>query len=104
MSSQDVEVSRDPEQNRYELHVDGRLAGRAEYLLSNGLITFTHTEVDPTFEGRGFASKLVQYALDDVRAARQQNPCRDERMSLSRPVSEAIPLFVRHSLYHARGS
>ncbi len=69
MSSQDVEVSRDPEQNRYELYVDGRLAGRAEYLLSNGLITFTHTEVDPTFEGRGFASKLVQYALDDVRDA-----------------------------------
>ena len=69
MSSQDVEVSRDPEQNRYELHVDGRLAGRAEYLLSNGLITFTHPEVDPTFEGRGFASKLVQYALDDVRDA-----------------------------------
>ena len=72
MSSQDVEdveVSRNPEHNRYELRVDNTLAGRAEYLLSNGLITFTHTEVDPTFEGRGFASKLVQYALDDVRDA-----------------------------------
>ena len=68
MSSQDVEVSRDPEQNRYELHVDGRLAGRAEYLLSNGLITFTHTEVDPTHRGKGLAGKLVGHALRETRA------------------------------------
>ena len=68
MSSQDVEVSRDPEQNRYELHVDGRLAGRAEYLLSNGLITFTHTEVDPAIQERGLGSLLAKAALDTVAA------------------------------------
>lgn len=31
------------------------------------LITFTHTEIDPAFEGQGLGSKLVRFALDDVR-------------------------------------
>ena len=45
------------------------LAGFAEYMLSNGLITFTHTEIDPAFEGKGLGSQLVRFALDDVRAS-----------------------------------
>ncbi len=57
-----------PEQNRYEAHLGDRLAGFAEYILSKGLITFTHTEVDPAFEGRGIGSTLARAALDDVRA------------------------------------
>ena len=31
---------------------------------------FTHTEVDPTFEGKGVGSALARFALDDVRADR----------------------------------
>lgn len=72
MSSQNgenVEVSRNTDQNRYELHVDGKLAGHVDYTLTDGLVTFTHTEVDPSFKGRGLASKLVHYALDDIRDA-----------------------------------
>ena len=30
---------------------------------------FTHTEVDPKFEGKGVGSALARFALDDVRAA-----------------------------------
>ena len=30
---------------------------------------FTHTEVDPRFEGQGIATTLVQGALDAVRAS-----------------------------------
>lgn len=68
MTSADVRVQNNPEKNRYEVFEDGQLAGFAEYMLSNGLVTFTHTEVDPAFEGKGLASQLVQFAMDDVRA------------------------------------
>ncbi|NLE99070.1 MAG: N-acetyltransferase [Propionibacterium sp.] len=61
-------ISHNPEQNRYEAHLDGDLAGFAEYMLSDQMITFTHTEVDPSFEGKGVGSALVRGALDDVRA------------------------------------
>ncbi|MDO5677245.1 MAG: GNAT family N-acetyltransferase [Propionibacteriaceae bacterium] len=60
-------VTHNPDEKRYEVHADGTLAGFAEYMLSDGLITFTHTEIDPAFEGRGLGSKLVRGALDDVR-------------------------------------
>lgn len=55
--------------NRYEIRVDDGLAGFAEYILTDELISFTHTEIDPAFEGRGLGSKLVRAALDDVRSA-----------------------------------
>ncbi len=64
-----VVVTDDPAQQRFEARVDGELTGFAEYLLSDGLITFTHTEVDPAFEGRGVGSALARGALDAVRAA-----------------------------------
>ena len=63
-----VAVTDNPEAGRYEVRLDGQLAGFAEYALSDGLITFTHTEIDPAFEGRGAGSALVRAALDDVRA------------------------------------
>ena len=43
------------------------LAGFADYMLTDGLITFTHTEIDPAYEGQGLGSQLVRAALDDVR-------------------------------------
>ncbi len=57
-----------PEASRYEIHVDGDLAGVAEYRLEEGLIAFTHTEVADAFEGRGLAGELVTFALGDARA------------------------------------
>lgn len=68
-AAEQVEISNNREQNRYEIRQDGELAGIAEYMLNDGLITFTHTEVFPEFEGRGLASRLVGHAMDDVRAA-----------------------------------
>ena len=54
--------------HRYEIHADGVLAGFAEYNLLEGAVLFSHTEILPAFEGKGLASKLARYALDDVRA------------------------------------
>lgn len=62
----EVRVSDEEEQHRYEAHVDGALAGFAAYELSDGTITFTHTEVDDRYEGLGVGSALARLALDDV--------------------------------------
>jgi predicted GNAT family acetyltransferase len=65
----DVTVTDNPEQGRYEAHLDGELAGIAEYRLSENTVTFTHTEVSDEFEGKGVGSALARGALDDVKAA-----------------------------------
>ncbi|MHB8680973.1 MAG: GNAT family N-acetyltransferase [Acidimicrobiales bacterium] len=67
-SGDEVAVSDAPAAKRYEARVEGRVAGFAEYRLSPGRIVFTHTEVDPDFEGRGVGGALVRGALDDVRS------------------------------------
>lgn len=63
----DIQVTNNADARRYEARLDGELAGFAEYQLTDQLIIFTHTEVDPSFEGRGIGSAIAQYALDDVR-------------------------------------
>lgn len=61
-------VTDHPERERYEIHVDGELAGFAEYRGRTDTRSFTHTEIDERFEGRGLGGELVRQALDDVRA------------------------------------
>ncbi|MEV5569058.1 GNAT family N-acetyltransferase [Spirillospora sp. NPDC052269] len=63
-------VKDDREQSRYEITVDGTLAGFSEYVLrANGrMVVFTHTEIFPEFEGQGVGGALARGALDDVRA------------------------------------
>lgn len=61
------DVIDNPTEHRYELTVDGHLAG-AYYTLADDVITFTHTEVPKELGGRGIGSQLVKGALDDVRA------------------------------------
>lgn len=63
-----VEVRRDATQNQYTILDDGSPVGFAVYQISGNDIAFTHTEVDPGQQGKGYASILVQHALDDVKA------------------------------------
>jgi predicted GNAT family acetyltransferase len=63
-----VTVTDQPDRMRYEVHVDGMLAGFATYRRHDGNVEFLHTEVDEAFEGRGIAGQLARGALDDVRA------------------------------------
>ncbi|MER7742547.1 GNAT family N-acetyltransferase [Streptomyces sp. NPDC096538] len=65
-----IEIFDSPETHRYEARVDGRLAGFSEYLRTSesGLIVFTHTEVDPKFNGQGVGSALARAGLDAARA------------------------------------
>lgn len=64
----DVEILDHEQESRYELRVDGALAGLAAYRLRPPLIAFTHTEVEPAFEGHGLAARLVAHALAEARA------------------------------------
>jgi uncharacterized protein len=64
----EVSVRDNPDESRFEAYVDDQLAGFSAYQLSDGVITFTHTEVDDAFEGHGVGSALVRRALDAVRA------------------------------------
>ena len=59
-------VTDNPTAARYEAHIDGRLAGFAEYRLTDELVVFTHTEVDPAFEGQGVGSAIARHALNHV--------------------------------------
>jgi uncharacterized protein len=63
-----IRVADNPDEQRYEVIVDGALGGFAQYRLLPGRIVFTHTEVDDAYEGHGVGSTLVRTALDDVRS------------------------------------
>ncbi|MDF0528340.1 GNAT family N-acetyltransferase [Tsukamurella sp. 8F] len=55
-------------EHRYEIAVDGELAGFTVFKDREQQRIFYHTEVFPKFGGRGLSSTLVTGALDDVRA------------------------------------
>jgi predicted GNAT family acetyltransferase len=61
------EVVHNPQEQRYEIHVDGVLAGFTIAEERGDTVLFPHTEVFDEFEGQGLASVLVAGALDDVR-------------------------------------
>ena len=58
-----------PAARRFEVLVDGRVAGFAEYRRTSSSVSFTHTVVDAEFEGRGLGSVLARGALDASREA-----------------------------------
>ncbi|MDR6866522.1 putative GNAT family acetyltransferase [Microbacterium resistens] len=65
----EISIARNDEASRYEIRSDGTLAGFAEFELRPSLIAFTHTVVDPAFQGQGLASRLAAYALADAVAS-----------------------------------
>ena len=65
----EIAIADDREESRYEIHVGEELAGFAQYRLRpGGTIAFVHTEIDDRFGGQGLASRLIGFALDDVRS------------------------------------
>jgi uncharacterized protein len=66
----DIRVSDNPDQHRFEAFVDGAVAGFAAYRFrGDDIIVFTHTEVEPAYEGQGIGGVLARGSLDQVRAA-----------------------------------
>ncbi|MEO3937240.1 GNAT family N-acetyltransferase [Dermatophilaceae bacterium Soc4.6] len=64
----DVTVHDALEAHRYQATTEGEVAGYAAYRLADGVVTFTHTVVDPAHEGRGVGGALARAALDDARS------------------------------------
>ncbi|ACY22923.1 acetyltransferase-like protein [Gordonia bronchialis DSM 43247] len=69
----EADVTHNPDEQRYEISVGGRLAGFTEYRDRTGddavERVFFHTEVAEEFGGRGLGTILVREALDAARAA-----------------------------------
>jgi predicted GNAT family acetyltransferase len=64
----EITVRDAPDQHRFEIWVDGVLAGFTVYRSQPDRYTFTHTEIDEAFGGRGLASVLIKATLDEMRA------------------------------------
>ena len=62
------EFAHDRAAGQFEVTIDGVHAGLAQYWLSGAVANFDHTEVPPAFGGQGVAERLVQHAMDEIRA------------------------------------
>jgi uncharacterized protein len=62
-----IVVADSPERKRFEVTVDGELAGFLVYRSKKGLLALIHTEVEDRFEGRGLGGRLARFALDQAR-------------------------------------
>ena len=58
-----------PEKDRFEAHDEqGALAGVLTYQLTGTIIAYTHTKVEPEYEGHGVGAALARTAMDDARS------------------------------------
>ncbi|MFP5282157.1 MAG: GNAT family N-acetyltransferase [Actinomycetes bacterium] len=63
-----MSVTDRPEESRFEATLDGQRVGFAAYTVEGGAITFTHTVVEPEFQGQGVATRLAATALASAQA------------------------------------
>ena len=61
------EVRDNQQESRFEVLVDGKVAGVTEYQREGDIVTFTHTEIDSAYEGQGLGGAIARGALDQVR-------------------------------------
>ena len=66
MKNKNVEVIHKPEENRFELSLDGHLAV-LDYIMMDNIIIFTHTGVPPAISGHNPGVKLAQTGLEYAR-------------------------------------
>lgn len=64
-----VVVADNPSSSRFEISVDGSLAGYATYRDLRPARALDHTEIAAEYEGMGLASTLIRFALDEARTA-----------------------------------
>jgi predicted GNAT family acetyltransferase len=82
-------ISHDRAHSRFVTTVDGHECV-VDYILSNGVMTITHTGVPGPVEGRGIAAALTKFALETAR----------EQGWKVRPVcSYAVAYMERHPEY-----
>jgi uncharacterized protein len=60
-------ISHNENETRFEIQLDGEPAGFLLYRRHPNQIALLHTEIFPTFAGRGLASQLIGFVLDTAR-------------------------------------
>ena len=62
-----TEVRNNAVRSRYEVSLDGRVVGFADYRADGDIVAFPHTVIEPSMRNQGIGAELVRGALDDVR-------------------------------------
>ena len=62
-----TKIRNNRDRSRYEIVVDGVVAGFLQYTMRGGRVVLAHTEVPDANSGKGLATSLVRGALDDIR-------------------------------------
>ncbi len=57
---------------RFELHRDGTMVGLATYRRQGDRVVIPHVETFPEHRGQGYAARLVDGALEQIRAAEEK--------------------------------
>nr|WP_197983453.1 GNAT family N-acetyltransferase [Aeromicrobium sp. CFBP 8757] len=58
-----ITIADQPDLRRFEARDEGTLVGFADYIRTDELIVFTHTEVDTAWEGHGVGSRLAEIGI-----------------------------------------
>ncbi len=66
-TSTEPTVSRETDPDRFEVSVDGQVAGFTQFVDVGGQRIFFHTEIGEEFGGRGLAAVVVEQALTATR-------------------------------------
>lgn len=72
--SLDLNMRNNGDSKSYEAVIDGEVVGMIVYHIPRGdqRVTLSHTIVKPEYRGRGVATRLVKYTLDELRARDQK--------------------------------
>ena len=68
MAEAQTRVTDNPGEDRYELFLGDELVGIIQYYTEPGTVALTHTEIVEAYEGQGLASRIVSWALQDIRS------------------------------------
>lgn len=79
-----AEVRENRDENRFEIWVDGELAGFTQHHGPGPVVSFVHTEIGERFGGQGLATQLIRSALDTER----------ERGSKVLPICPFVKAFI----------
>jgi predicted GNAT family acetyltransferase len=68
MTMDEIHVSDNPAESRYEIRVGEALAGFLDYRVRGDVVSMLHTEIDPKVQTKGLGTRLVADALADTQA------------------------------------
>ena len=67
MTAHNQQITNNTAESRFEITVDGKLAGFTDYQDKCNVRNFNHTEVFEEFRGRGLSKPLIKFSLDHAR-------------------------------------